>query len=215
MTVYVAVHVVVAPGASVVAGQLTEPAFASEITSAVIVTLPVFWTTKRYGMVAPAVLLEGTPACLSRVIFGADATGVSTVSDAVVVPPVGDVPDAVAVFATWPESTSTWVSVYVAVQVVDAFGARVATGHETVPTLRSLTLTACSVTLPVLATRNVYGIVEPAVLPVAVPACLSTAIAGRDGIGRVTVSVAVAAAPLGGFAETLAELTTCPASTSA
>ena len=97
----------VAPGASVVAGQLTGATFPSEITRLVIVTLPVFCTTKLYGMVAPAVLLDGMPACLSSVIFGADATGVSTESAAVTLPPVGEVPDAVAVFATWPESTST------------------------------------------------------------------------------------------------------------
>src|SRR5664280_1634116 len=108
-------------------------------------------------MVAPAALPDGVPACLSSVIFGADTTGVSTESGAVTALPVGDVPDAVAVLATWPESTSTWVSVYVAVQVANAFGASVVTGQVTVPTLRSLTLTACSVTLPVFETTNVYG----------------------------------------------------------
>ena len=43
--------------------------------------------------------------------------------------PLGGVPVAVAVFAKCPASTSTWVNVYVAVQVVDSPGARVVAGQ--------------------------------------------------------------------------------------
>ncbi len=63
-------------------------------------------------MVEPTVFPDGVPACLSRLMPGPGGIGVSVESVAVGgVTPGGGVPVAVAVFATCPESTSTWVSV--------------------------------------------------------------------------------------------------------
>jgi hypothetical protein len=92
---------------------------------------------------------------LSTAIAGADEIGVVTESVPVTGEPVGGVPDAVAVFTTCPASTSAWVSVYVFVHVVDAPGASVVVGQDTVPTFGSLTPTEVSVTLPVFVTTNV------------------------------------------------------------
>ena len=55
---------------------------------------------------------EGTPAVLTSVIAGPGVTVVSVLSlDVGGVSPDGGVPVAVAVLATWPASTSAWVSV--------------------------------------------------------------------------------------------------------
>ena len=63
-------------------------------------------------MVEPAVLSEGVPGCLSTLIDGPAAIGVSVWSAAVGgVRKSGGVPVAVALFATCPASTSAWVSV--------------------------------------------------------------------------------------------------------
>ena len=76
----------------------------------------------------------------------------------VVVP--GAVPDATAVLVTEPASTSACVMTYVAVQVVDAAGARVVVGQligDNVPVPEndvSLTAMLVIVTLPVLVTKN-------------------------------------------------------------
>ena len=90
--------------------------------------------------------------------------------------------------------------------VVVAPGASVVTGHETVPAVTSAIETPVSVTLPVLATRNVYGSVEPAVAPVRTPACLSRLRLGAAAIGESVESVPVTAAPVGGVADTVAVL---------
>ena len=73
-------------------------------------------------------------------------------------PPVGGVPDAVAVLLTDPASMSAWVTALVAVQVVDAAGAKLDTGHETGdrPGNGSETPTALSVTFPVFVTTKLY-----------------------------------------------------------
>ena len=65
--------------------------------------------------------------------------------------------EAVAVLAIVPASTSAWVTVYEAVQVVDAPGARVAAAQVTAdrPGNGSATPTDVSVTLPALVTMNV------------------------------------------------------------
>jgi hypothetical protein len=154
VTVYVAVHVVVAPGASVVTGQETVPTLTSVTPTPVRVTLPVFVTTNEYAIVDPAVFPDGTPACLSRVIVAVRVIGVEVVSVAVTAAPVGGVPDTVALLLTTPASTSAWVTVYVAVHVVDAPGANVVTGQDSAPTLASATLTELKVTLPVLVTMK-------------------------------------------------------------
>ena len=82
---------------------------------------------------------------------------------------------------TTPAFTSAWVSVYVAVQVVDAPTARVVAGQETAATLVSVTDTGFSATLPVLVTRKLYGTVEPAVVPDGVPWDLTMVMAGWIG----------------------------------
>ena len=84
--------------------------------------------------------------------------GAVTVAESVAVTaaPTGGVPVTVAVLVNDPASTSACVTVYDAVQVVDAPGAKVATGHTTAdrPGSGSATATDESVTLPVLVTRN-------------------------------------------------------------
>ncbi|SNT64886.1 hypothetical protein SAMN05216276_11422 [Streptosporangium subroseum] len=70
--------------------------------------------------------------------------------------PVGGVPEAVAVFAIDPASTSACVVTYVPVHVVEACGANVATGHVTTPGVPepenavSTAPTPVNVALPVL-----------------------------------------------------------------
>ena len=120
-----------------------------------------------------------------------------------------------AVFATWPASTSAWVSVYDFVHVAVAVGASVVAEQVIVPTFASVTPTAVSVTLPEFVTMNVYAIVDPATDPVGTPACLSNVIAGDRVIGVTTELVAVIAEPVGGVPDAVAVLFTVPASTSA
>ncbi len=148
-------------------------------------------------------------------IAGPAGIGVSVESVAVTMLADGDLPDAVAVFATCPESTSVCVSAYVFVQVVDAPGASELTGQVIVPALGSVTPTVVRVTLPELVTMNVYAMVAPATKPDGVPACLSTVIAGVRVIGAVADAVVVTAAPVGGVPVAVAVLLTTPASTSA
>ena len=66
----------------------------------------------------------------------------------------------VAVLAMVPASTSAWVTVYVAVQLMVALGARVAgaAGVQLMaerPVIGSVTVTLCRVTVPVFLTPNV------------------------------------------------------------
>ncbi|SNT64891.1 hypothetical protein SAMN05216276_11427 [Streptosporangium subroseum] len=73
--------------------------------------------------------------------------------------PVGGVPEATAVFTIEPASMSAWVVTYVPVQVVEACGASVVTGHVItggVPEPENAVSTAptpVNVALPVLTTR--------------------------------------------------------------
>ncbi|MFF3443363.1 hypothetical protein [Streptosporangium sp. NPDC002721] len=91
----------------------------------------------------------GAASALTVAVDGSDATG----------GPVGGVPDATAVFTIDPASMSACVVTYVLVQVVEACGASVVTGHVTtggVPVPEnavSTTPTPVNVTFPVLATR--------------------------------------------------------------
>ena len=82
--------------------------------------------------------------------------------------PVGGVPVADAVLMIDPASTSDWVIVRVAAQVVDAPGASVVDGQLIVdrPVSGSETATAVSVTFPVLATANENVWVSPNEAPV-------------------------------------------------
>ncbi len=155
--------------------------------------MPVFVTMNEYWKVEPAVFPLGVPATLSRVSDGAEVIGVSVESVPVTGGPVGGFAPTPALLATWPLSTSACVSVYVAVHVVVAFGASVATGQLTVPTVASVTETEVSVTLPVFVTTKLYAMVAPAALPDGVPACLSTVTEGVRVIGVVTELVAVTA----------------------
>jgi hypothetical protein len=199
VSVYVAVHVRDAPGASAPPGQVTVPTFGSVTLTADNVTLPVFVTRNVYPIVDPTVFPDGVPACLSNVIVLVRVIGVDVLSVAVTAAPVGGVPDAVAVLSTTPAFTSAWVNVYVAVHVRDAPGASAPPGQLTAPTFASVTLTGFSVTLPVFVIRNEYPIVDPTVFPDGVPACLSSTIAGPAVIGVSVESVAVGAAtPTGG-----------------
>ena len=75
--------------------------------------------------------------------------------------PPGGVPTTVAVFVTVPVSRSGWVIVWIAEQVVDSPGASVATGQDIPVVFGSETTIEPIVTLPMLVTRNVYGIVSP------------------------------------------------------
>ncbi len=215
VSVYVAVQVVEAPGASWVAGQVTVPTLASVTATPVSVTLPVFVTRNEYGTVEPAVLADGEPTVFFSVTTGADAMGVVTASAAVTAAPAGGFADTLAELTTCPASTSAWVSVYVPVQVVDAAGASWVVGHDTVPTFASVTATLVSVTLPVLVTRNVYEMFEPAVVATGVTADFFIVSAGVRVIGVMTVLAAVNGAPIGGVPEAVAVLFTVPASTSA
>ena len=203
-----AVQVVVAPGASVVTGQLTAPALGSATVTEVRVTLPVFVTTKLYRIVEPAIVPVAAPACLSRLRLGVAGMGVSVASEPETGSPTGGVPSAVAELTTCPASTSDWRSVYEAVHVVCSPGASVETGQETVPSSGSLTPTEVSVTLPVFVTTNEYGRVEPTTRPVGAAACLSSERLGRAAIVVSVVSVALTASPDGGFAETVARFST-------
>jgi hypothetical protein len=141
--------------------------------------------------------------------------GAVTESVAVTAGPLGGFAEAVATLMTWPASTSAWVSVYVAVHVFATPGAREPAGQVTVPTFASATATFVSVTLPVFVTRNVYGTVEPAVFPDAVPAAFFSVITGERVIAVVVVPTAVTAVPVGGVPKAVAELFTTPESTSA
>ena len=78
------------------------------------------------------------------------------------------------------------------------------------PSFGSLTATAVRVTLPVFTTTNVYWMVDPAVFPLGVPACLSTVIAGLAAITVSVLSVADGAGvtPAGGVPVAVAVLAT-------
>ena len=188
---------------------------ASEMARPDSVTFPVFFTTKAYAIVEPAVLPVGVPACLSSVIAGERVIVLLVELVADTAAPVGGVPDALAVLFTTPASTSACVSRYVFVHVVDTPGASCVTGHVTVPTFGSLTPTLVNVTLPVFFTTNEYAIVEPADIPDGAPADLTSVIAGDRVIVALAELVADTADPEGGVPAALAVLFTTPASTSA
>ncbi len=94
----------------------------------------------------------------------AEALTVAVDGDDVTVPPEGVVPDTVAELVTDPLSISAWVTVYVAVQVVEAPGARVVVGQviapnvspEEAPVNVSATDRPVTVTFPVLVAKKLY-----------------------------------------------------------
>ena len=139
---------VLAPGASVVAGQETGPAFGSLTTTELSVVVPVFLTRNDHVIVSPRSVLPSpltsvTTADLVSCSARACTTAVS-VDDGfeVTVGPPGLVAVAEAVLATKPASTSAWVITWAAaVQVVETPGASVVTGQEIAPAVASLTAT--------------------------------------------------------------------------
>ncbi len=163
VTVYVPVHVVDVCGASVVTGHVMTggvpvPENAVSVTlTPVTPVLPVLVTTKEYVTVWPAAVTVPGAAVFSNDRLGA-GVAVTVADEALDVTggPAGGVPVAVAVFVTEPASTSACVTVYEPVQVVDACGASVVTGHVMtggVPVPEnavSATLTPVSVVLPKL-----------------------------------------------------------------
>ena len=98
----------------------------------------------------------GVPAVLSIVKLALAVIGVVVVSGGlVVVPPPGAVPTAVALLFTVPALISACVMVCVPVQVVDAPGDNVVTGHTAAASnCASLTTMPLKVTLPVLVTKK-------------------------------------------------------------
>ncbi len=82
----------------------------------------------------------------------------------VTVPPDGSVPDTVAELVICPLSTSAWVTVYDAVHVVEAPGARVVVGQVIAPSVSpadapvnvSATDRPVTVTFPVLVAKKLY-----------------------------------------------------------
>ena len=157
VTVYVAAHVVDAPGASVAAGHVIadRPGSGSVTPTALNVTLPVFVTTNEYVTTLPT---PGTGvADLASAIDGVSTTVTAADAVSVTSTPPGEVPVTVAVFAIEPASRSACVTVYVAVQVVRAPGASVVTGQVIAdrPGSGSATTIGSSVTLPVFSSPKV------------------------------------------------------------
>jgi hypothetical protein len=138
--------------------------------------------------------------------------------------PVGGVPCATAVSVIDPLLKSACVLVYVAVQVVVAFGASVVTGQKIglsdAPTdgavWVSVTFTVLNVTLPVFVTRNEYATVAPTVDTVVGLADFTTVIAGLCAAVTVAVEgVEAIPAPVGGVPIAVAESASDPLSRSA
>ena len=166
-------------------------------------------------MVEPTYRPVGAGADLCSVSAGWAGIVVWVPDESLTSVPSGDVAVTDALLTTVPESMSSCVIAYVTVQVVMPFGSSVVTGQVTVPTSGSSTLMWVSVTLPVFVTTRLYTMVEPATTPEGAPACFCRVTAG---VGVIAVSMAFVAetgSPCGGFAETVAELATCPALTSA
>jgi hypothetical protein len=133
----------------------------SATATPVSVLFPVLVTRNEYVTVWPAAVTVLGDAVFNSATDGAEVA--ETVADDgadVTGGPVGGVPDAVAVSVIEPASMSACVTVYVPVQVVDAPGASVVTGHEItggVPEPEnavSVTPTPVSVLLPVFVTKK-------------------------------------------------------------
>ena len=174
--VRVAVHVVEAPGASVVDGHVIadRPPRGSEMATDVTVTLPVLVIRNENVCVSPNDAPVGAVSVVIATDFASDrvlvwAIGVDVDDEAdVTAGPDGGVPLAVAVLVMTPAFTSAWVMVRVAVHVVDAPGTSVVDGHVTAdrPLSGSVMPTDVSVTLPVLVTRNENVCTSPSDAPV-------------------------------------------------
>ncbi|GAB2588485.1 hypothetical protein GCM10009593_29360 [Microlunatus antarcticus] len=227
----VVVQVVLAPGASVVTGQVVAPALASTTASELTVCAPVLVTAKAYAMRSPAstrplvFVSVGVPAVLVRVSVDVVEVGVAVeAAFEVTVAPAGFRPAAVAVLLTAPASTSAWVITYGAVveQVVLAPGASVPATQVVAPTFASAMATPVTVTAPVLVTPNEKVSVSPAstrplvLASTGVPAVLVRARVATVEVGVVVLEAfEVTVAPPGFRAAAVAVLFTAPAFTSA
>ncbi|GAB2588429.1 hypothetical protein GCM10009593_29260 [Microlunatus antarcticus] len=157
----VVVHVVVAPGASVVAGQPVAPTFASPIATPAIVWTPSLDTRKLYETRSPAstrpLLLTSTGLLAVLVRLSAAAVLVAVVVESVLEVtrvPSGRAALALAVLVTAPASTWAWVIVAVPVQVPVAPGASVVAVQVALTRLSS-TVSRSRVTAPVFRAVNV------------------------------------------------------------
>ncbi len=97
----------------------------------------------------------GVPAVLVRLTLGARGTVTVAVAVFVTTGPEGGVAVTEALLTTVPASTSAWVSVWLAVQVVEAPMARVVAAQVRPVTLGSVIAIALSGVWPVLVTVNV------------------------------------------------------------
>src|SRR5262249_38926768 len=152
---------------------------AGSVTSTLFtVTFPVLVTRYEYVIVVPTASKVVGLADFTSVISGL-ATAETVVDDSSSTSvPSGAVPVAVPVLLIEPRSTSACVVVYVAVHVTLASGASGPAGHVTDerPGARSVTSTACNVTLPVFVTTYEYVMSVPAASKVEGAALFSTSI---------------------------------------
>ncbi len=182
-----------------------------------------FVTTKLYAMLWPAAVTVVGDADFTTLNAGAGvAVTVAADGGDVTAGPVGGVPDAVAEFFTDPAFISACVTTYDAVHVVDAAGANVVTGHDTVgfgpagAVIVSATVTPVRVTFPVFVTTKLYAMLWPAAVTVVGDADFTTLNAGAGVIGTTTVlDVADVGPPIASVARTDAEFVIDPAFASA
>ena len=174
--VRVAVHVADPPGANVVDGQVIadKPGNGSVTPTDTSVTLPVLVTANENDCTSSI----DAPVGAVSVVIAADLTNDSVFAWLIGVAvdeaaeftagPDGGVPLAVAVLLIEPALTSAWVLVRVAVQVVDAPGARVVDAQVMAdnPGSGSVMATAVKVTLPVFVTANENVCTSPSDAPV-------------------------------------------------
>jgi hypothetical protein len=150
---------------------------------------------------------------LVRVSAGADASGSVAAELAVTVVPCALAPVTVPVATTEPASTSAWVSVYGAVQVVEPPGASVFVGQLTLSegpaggARVAAVLRPVRLTFPVLVTRNDQvtawpavpaeaGSTEVASATAGLWVVVTVALEGLDGRGRFRTPVPVVTAVL-------------------
>ena len=108
-------QVVVAPGANVVTGQVTEPAFGSLTATEWMVVVPVLRTRNDHWIRSPRSVWPSTFRSMTEADLVTDSPetwsmGVSADDGGETTgPPWGSAAEAVAVFETTPASTSAWV----------------------------------------------------------------------------------------------------------
>src|SRR5690606_26203785 len=118
-------------------------------------------------------------------------------------------------FTTSPASTSTWVTGYSPVQVMNSPGARAVTGQVMSGINGSPTAMPLSVRLPVWVPGKVSGSTSPTAPSATRPATSATWMPGACPIVTRSVSPSWTGPPLGSALLTIAWFTTSPASTSA